>query len=38
MVDYFEQVLNMDYVREADVNSFGNFRIPVLLELNKRAT
>ena len=34
---YFEQVLNVADVREANINEVGNWRIPVLGDLNERA-
>ena len=34
---YFEQVLNVADVREANINVFGNWRMPVLGDLNERA-
>ena len=36
-VEYFEQVLNMADVREANIDVVGNFRMPVLGDLNERA-
>ena len=35
--EYFEQVLNVADVREANINVVGNWRIPVLGDLNERA-
>ena len=35
--EYFEQVLNVAYVREANINVVGNWRMPVLGDLNERA-
>ena len=37
MAQYFEQVLNVAAVREANINVVGNWRMPVLVDLNKRA-
>ena len=34
---YFEQVLNVADVREANINVVGNWRMPVLGDLNERA-
>ena len=34
---YFEQVLNVADVREANINVVGNWRMPVLRDLNERA-
>ena len=34
---YFERVLNVVDVREANINVVGNWRMPVLGELNERA-
>ena len=34
---YFEQVLNVADVREANINVVGNWRIPVLGDLNETA-
>ena len=34
---YFEQVLNVPDVREANINVVGNWRMPVLGDLNERA-
>ena len=34
--EYFEQVLNVADVREANVNVVGNWRMPVLGDLNER--
>ena len=34
---YFEQVLNVADVREANINVIGNWRMPVLGDLNERA-
>ena len=34
---YFEQVLNVEDVREANINVVGNCRMPVLGDLNERA-
>ena len=36
--EYFEQVLNVADVREANINVVGNCRMPVLGDLNERAT
>ena len=33
--EYFEQVLNVADVREANINVFGNYRMPVLGDLNE---
>ena len=35
--EYFEQVLNVADVREANINVVGNLRMPVLEDLNERA-
>ena len=35
--DYFEQVLNVADVREANINVAGNWRMPVLGDWNERA-
>ena len=35
--EYFEQVLKVADVREANINVVGNWRIPVLGDLNERA-
>ena len=35
--EYFEQVLNVGDAREATINVFGNWRMPVLGDLNERA-
>ena len=35
--EYFEQVLNVADVREANINVVGNRRMPVLGDLNERA-
>ena len=35
--EYFEQVLNVEDVREANINVVVNRRMPVLGELNERA-
>ena len=35
--EYFEQVLNVADVREANINVVGNWRMPVLGDLNARA-
>ena len=34
--EYFEQVLNVTDVREASINVVGNWRMPVLGDLNER--
>ena len=34
--EYFEQVLNVADVREANINVVGNWRMPVLGDLNER--
>ena len=34
--EYFEQVLNMADVREANINVVGNWRMPVLGDLSER--
>ena len=34
---YFEPILNVADVREANVNVLGNWRLPVLGDLNERA-
>ena len=33
---HFEQVLNVADVREANINVVGNWRIPVLVDLNEK--
>ena len=35
--EYFEQVLNVANIREANINVVGNWRMPVLGDLNERA-
>ena len=35
--EYFEQILNVADVREANINVVGNWRIPLLEDLNERA-
>ena len=35
--EYFEQVLNVADVREANINVVGDWRMPVLGDLNERA-
>ena len=35
-VEYLEQVLNVADVREANINVVGNWRMPVLGDLNER--
>ena len=35
--EYFEQVLNVADIREANINVVGNWRMPVLGDLNERA-
>ena len=35
--EYFEQVLNVADIREANINVVGNWRMPMLGDLNKRA-
>ena len=35
--EYFEQVLNVADVKEATINVVGNWRMPVLGDLNERA-
>ena len=35
--EYFEQVLNVGDVREANINVVGNWRMPVLGDLHERA-
>ena len=35
--EYFKQVLNVADVREANINVVGNWRMPVLGDLNERA-
>ena len=35
--EYFEQVLNVTDVRDANINVVGNWRMPVLRDLNERA-
>ena len=37
LAEYFEQVLNVAEVREANFNVVGNWRMPVLGDLNERA-
>ena len=37
LAEYFEQVLNLADVREANINVVGNWRMPVLGDLNERA-
>ena len=37
MTEYFEQVLNVAGVREENINVVGNWRMPVLGDLNERA-
>ena len=37
MAEYFEQVRNVADVREANINVVGNWRVPVLGDLNERA-
>ena len=37
LAEYFEQVMNVEDVREANINASGNWRMPVLGELNERA-
>ena len=34
--EYFEQVLNVAHVREVNINVVGNWRMPVLGDLNER--
>ena len=36
--EYFEQVLNVADVREANINVVGNWWMPVMGDLNERAT
>ena len=36
--EYFEQVLNVADVREANINVVGNWQVPVFGDLNERAT
>ena len=36
--EYFEQVLNVADVREANINVVGNWRMPVLGDLNERSS
>ena len=36
-MEYFEKVLNVADVREANINVIGNWRMPVLGDLNDRA-
>ena len=36
-VEYFEQVLNVADVREANINVVGNWQMPVLGDLNERS-
>ena len=35
--EHFQQVLNVADVREANINVIGNWRMPVLRDLNVRA-
>ena len=35
--EYFEQVLNVADVREANINIVGNWQVPVFGDLNERA-
>ena len=35
--EYFEQVLNVADVRKANINVVGNWRVPVLGDLNEKA-
>ena len=35
--EYFEQVLNIADVREANINVVGNWQMPLLGDLNERA-
>ena len=35
--EYFQQVLNVADIREANINVVGNWRMPVLEDLNERA-
>ena len=35
--EYFEQVLNVADVREANINEVGNWQMPALGDLNERA-
>ena len=37
LAQYFEQVLNVADVREANINVVGNWLMPVLGDLNERA-
>ena len=37
LAEYFEEVLNVADVREANINVVGNWRMPVLGDLNERA-
>ena len=37
LAEYFEQVLNVADVREANINVVGNWLMPVLGDLNERA-
>ena len=37
LAEYFEQVLNVAAVREANINVVGNWRMPVLGDLNETA-
>ena len=36
--EYFEQVLNVADVRESNINVVGNWQMPVMGDLNERAT
>ena len=36
MAEYFEQVLNVADVREANIDVVGNWRMPMLGDLNER--
>ena len=35
--EYFEQVMNVADVRESNINVVGNWRMPVMGDLNERA-
>ena len=37
-LEYFEQVLNVDVVTKANINSVGEMRIPVMTKLHIRST
>ena len=37
LAEYFEQVLNVEDMREVNINVVGNWRMPMLGDLNERA-